>query len=363
MTSRYELTWITPNLAVGYAPMSYEDLEVIKKAGITAIVNLCGEYCDLHEIEEKAGFDVYYLPIPDEHAPDMEAMERALEWLDEAIFLGKKVLVHCKHGIGRTGTFVTAFLIRKGLGYKEASRKMKDTRSNPSSWSQWRLLKKYEKHEKPLKIREPSLESREGVDLSVYFSKYEKILEAVDRKISGETGPRCGWEETECCRQYFELFFLEALYLHSLINRHLRLRARKKLIERANVILREERKLKARVSPASEDFLADMSKLFSSQDLTCPLLSKGRCLLFDFRPVRCRTYGSSMEKKELDGIYDLIFDISRMLYFALSGKFLQRGQLQFSCAEVISGRFMESYFRYASRTETPSSGPDILSFT
>ena len=45
-----------PGLAIGHAPMSYEDLESIKKQGINAIVNLCGEFCDLHEIEEKFGF-------------------------------------------------------------------------------------------------------------------------------------------------------------------------------------------------------------------------------------------------------------------------------------------------------------------
>jgi len=36
----YQLTWVTSQLAVGYAPMSYDDLEVIKKEGIVAIVNL-----------------------------------------------------------------------------------------------------------------------------------------------------------------------------------------------------------------------------------------------------------------------------------------------------------------------------------
>ncbi len=95
-----ELTWITESLAVGHAPMSYAGLDSIRAQEIDAIVNLCGEFCDLQEIEEKTWFEVYLLPIPDECAPDMEEMEKAMAWLDEAIYLGKKVLVHCRHGIG-----------------------------------------------------------------------------------------------------------------------------------------------------------------------------------------------------------------------------------------------------------------------
>ena len=81
--SEYRIDWVTEHLAVGYAPMSFSDLDIIRENGITAIVNLCGEYCDLHEIEAESGFDVHYLPIPDECAPDMEKMEAALSWLKE----------------------------------------------------------------------------------------------------------------------------------------------------------------------------------------------------------------------------------------------------------------------------------------
>jgi protein-tyrosine phosphatase len=141
----YTLNWITDNLAVGYAPMFEVDLERVKNHGIDAIVNLCGEFCDLHEIQKESGFDVFYVPIPDECAPDMEAMETALSWLDEALCRNKRVLVHCRFGIGRTGTFVAAHLIRKGLSLKVAIDRLKRTRALPSNYAQWRMLKKYSK--------------------------------------------------------------------------------------------------------------------------------------------------------------------------------------------------------------------------
>ena len=63
---------------------------MIKAEGIDAIANLCGDVCDLHEIERQNGFEVYYLPIPDEFAPNLADMEKALARLDETIQSGKK---------------------------------------------------------------------------------------------------------------------------------------------------------------------------------------------------------------------------------------------------------------------------------
>ena len=141
----YEVTWINKEIAAGSAPMSYADLDRIRKKGIGAIVNLCGEYCDLHEIEEGSGFAVHYLPIQDECAPDIIALEKALVWVDEQLDAGNKVLVHCRFGMGRTGTFLLAHLIHRGMEFKQAEKLLKKTRSNPTNHCQWVLLKTYRK--------------------------------------------------------------------------------------------------------------------------------------------------------------------------------------------------------------------------
>ena len=151
----YIVTWLTSQLATGSAPMSYDDLDTVKEQGIDAIVNLCAEFCDLHQIEEQSGFEVYYLPIPDECAPDMERMEEALQWLDEALYLQKKILIHCRHGLGRTGTFLSAYLLRRGLGLKLTEKKLKSARVSPGNYTQCILLRKYRKQPGPLSTREP----------------------------------------------------------------------------------------------------------------------------------------------------------------------------------------------------------------
>jgi protein-tyrosine phosphatase len=143
--SDYQLKWVTDDVAAGRAPMSYAQLESIKEQGISAIVNLCGEYCDLHQIEDKSGFQVFYLPIPDECAPEVEEMEKALLWMDEILGRNEKVLVHCRFGIGRTGTFLMAYFIRKGLSMNAAEKKMKKTGAVPARYCQWKMLRGYKK--------------------------------------------------------------------------------------------------------------------------------------------------------------------------------------------------------------------------
>jgi protein-tyrosine phosphatase len=97
----------------------------------------------LYDSEKNAGFDVYYVPIPDEEAPALEDLEKALAWVADCIYSGKKVLVRCRFGIGRTGTFVAAYLMSKGHRLKSAIRKMKHTPSIPMSRDQWDLLECY----------------------------------------------------------------------------------------------------------------------------------------------------------------------------------------------------------------------------
>jgi protein-tyrosine phosphatase len=71
------------------------------------------------------------VPITDEEAPALDDLERALAWVGDCINAGKKVLVHCRFGIGRTGTFVAAYLMSKGHSIKVALRTMKHTPSLP----------------------------------------------------------------------------------------------------------------------------------------------------------------------------------------------------------------------------------------
>jgi protein-tyrosine phosphatase len=173
----YPVRWITKELAVGYAPRSHSDLATIRLQGIAAIVNLCAECYDLYDIEKNASFDVYYLPIPDEEAPALEDLEKALAWVAACINSGKKVLVHCRFGIGRTGTFVAAYLMGKGYNLEAAIRKIKHTPSIPMSRNQWNLLDRYIEKLGISKAGVPELQEEIEQISDSFFKKWETMLD------------------------------------------------------------------------------------------------------------------------------------------------------------------------------------------
>lgn len=350
--SEYPLSWITKDLAVGFAPMSHVDLDSIKQQGIDAIVNLCAEFSDLHEIEASSGFEVYYLPIWDESVPDMEEMEKGLAWLDEAIYLGKKVLVHCRFGIGRTGTLVTAYMIRKGLGLKKASKRLKATSANPSTYSQWKLVKKYGKKTGTLKIREPSLENINQVDLSTWFSDYEALKSKLDNKILENSSTNrnqegCGNKKNPCCYQYFDLHLIEVVYLNVKMNKHLKSETRSAVIERAVLVSKKTRLIEKDLENRERDSSFEKSSLalkYNKEKILCPLNEDTGCSLYEFRPIRCRIFDLPDPSKENDFIDTMLFNLSKNLFFAFSGQFLKEKEFTFSLADTVSGKFVQKYF-------------------
>lgn len=130
---------------MGGAPLSYEALDDIRAKGIDAILNLCAEFCDLREIESSHGFEVHYLPIRDEETPDISDLDAAMAWIDEIIRQNRKVLIHCRFGIGRTGMVLYAYLSSRGLKSRLDDPVIRKLRCRPANYCQWQLVRKYEK--------------------------------------------------------------------------------------------------------------------------------------------------------------------------------------------------------------------------
>jgi Fe-S-cluster containining protein len=322
--------------------MSYQDLEDIRQKGIDGIVNLCGEFCDLHELEERSGFEVYYLPIPDECAPDMEEMERGLAWLDEAIYLGKKILVHCRHGHGRTGTFVAAYMLRRGLGLKLAEKSLKNTRATPTNYGQWQLLRRFQRQEGTLIAAAPQIANRPEMQLQGHLEEYAALVLLVDAKSGGTDMRRCGREHNLCCRELFDLCLLESIQINDTINRRLASEQRRSIIEKAVAQGKMIRELR-RQFPLADT--AEIAEKYRNNGGCCPLSRGEKCIIYQHRPLRCRVWGLPGQKLRGFDHGQLLARLSQEVYLELTGNFQPDSELRFSMADTVSGRFVQLYFQ------------------
>ncbi len=77
----------------------------------------------------KRGVEVFHSPIPDFSAPSLNQLLEILRWIEARVAEGKRVLIHCMGGLGRSGTVAVAWVMySEDVPLREALRKVRSLR-------------------------------------------------------------------------------------------------------------------------------------------------------------------------------------------------------------------------------------------
>lgn len=138
-------SWLIEGEIAGMAKptSSISDFEFLKDNDIRAIVSLT-ETPLMQSLIEEFGFEVENIPVRDFESPTIEQIEKFLEFSRKRTNAGKRIVVHCDAGIGRTGTMLACYLVDKGHSPVKAIEEVRKKRPGSiETIEQERIIFKY----------------------------------------------------------------------------------------------------------------------------------------------------------------------------------------------------------------------------
>jgi len=117
-----------------------DDLERLKSEGVDTIINLCSKKL---EIPDDFGdhFEVVHEPVVDGSPPDPEQLDRIIETVRKSRDSGRRLVVHCRGGVGRTATILIPVMMELlDMELDEAIQGLRKAGRYTQSMEQWEFL-------------------------------------------------------------------------------------------------------------------------------------------------------------------------------------------------------------------------------
>ena len=144
MAGGLNLSWVTPELAVGGALPADGAARLAHEHGIGAVIDVRSEACDDRAEMAAAGVRFLHLPTVDHAGVSQAMLDKGVGFARDAARTGRRLLIHCEHGIGRSATVALCVLVDRGFQPLEALVRAKIARAlvSPSpaqyqAWTEW----------------------------------------------------------------------------------------------------------------------------------------------------------------------------------------------------------------------------------
>jgi len=122
-------SWVVPDVlaAMGRPRDSVTAMEFLKDEGVGVVITLTETPLSRTLIEE-FGFEYHHIPVIDFTAPTARQIDRFVKLVEKTRKAGRKAVVHCLAGHGRTGTMLACYLVKRGKTSLEALAQVRDIR-------------------------------------------------------------------------------------------------------------------------------------------------------------------------------------------------------------------------------------------
>jgi protein-tyrosine phosphatase len=104
-----------------------DEMTALASAGVSVLVSPItdAEMTELRlsaepQAAQAAGLTFYGLPTPDRHTPDQAASLALANTLRSHLNAGESIVIHCRHGIGRSSTVTEIILVLDGVVPEQA---------------------------------------------------------------------------------------------------------------------------------------------------------------------------------------------------------------------------------------------------